>query len=374
MSHPPTSLEPAPPDPRYAFNTSLNGYRGFCAMLVFVYHCGSARVVHWPDGAAGWLWQAGAYGVEMFFMISGFVILGSLLRHQDVGSFLRDRFIRIYTAWVPALVAVTLICLLLKMKMFADTTPLESLRLFIANLLLLPPIVPLPMIHMVSWSLSYEWIFYFLSALGFLLVRGGSHPWAVRAWACCVGLFVCLFPRSLFFLTGVLVFKHYAWFAARRRWLRWPIVSLIVFLVAWRFTDLGTAASQTRFGYLADGRWLAVPVAFAAALHLFASICLNASRWFAFLNGRLFQFLGLISYSFYLWHGLVMSVMRRIVQPYVIPHTGLTVGFVVFVLGVLAVSIPVSWLSWQLFEVRLARFLRRRREMKQTVGGVVRVP
>jgi peptidoglycan/LPS O-acetylase OafA/YrhL len=375
-----------PPDPRYAFNTALNGYRGLCALLVFVYHCGSVRVIPWPSGtplqdSLRWLWSACAYGVEMFFMISGFVILGSLLRHRNVSSFLNDRFIRIFTAWVPALCAVTLVCALLQMKMFADTTPFEVLTLFVANLLLLPPLAPLPMIHLVSWSLTYEWIFYFAAALGFLLTRNGTaRPWtrtywAIALWACCAGLFVCLFPRALFFLTGVLVFKHYAWFAAHRRWLRLPIVSLGIFLLAWRATGAGPAhLSQTLFDFLLDGRWLAALLAFAAALHLFASVCLNASRAFAFLNGRSFQFLGTISYSFYLWHSLVMSVMRRLVEPYIMPHFGVAIGFAVFVVSALAVSIPVSWASWKLFEVTLAKRLRRKRDAQPAIGGAVRVP
>jgi peptidoglycan/LPS O-acetylase OafA/YrhL len=378
MSHVPTN---PPPDPRYTFNTALNGYRGLCALLVFVYHCGSVRVIPWPSGTplqdtAGWLWSACAYGVEMFFMISGFVILGSLLRHRNVSSFLKDRFIRIFTAWVPALIAVTVVCVVLQMKMFADTTPFVALILFLANLLLLPPVAPLPMIHLVSWSLTYEWIFYFTAALGFLLTRNGSsRPWVVALWACCAGLFICLFPRSLFFLTGVLVFKHYAWFAAHRRWLRWPIASLIVFLVAWRSTGAGPAhLSQTMFDFLMDGRWLAALIAFGAALHLFASVCLNASRLFAFLHGRAFQFLGTISYSFYLWHSLVMSVMRRLVEPYITPHFGVAIGFAVFILSALAISIPVSWISWKLFEVKLAKLLHRKRDAQQTIGGVVRVP
>jgi len=159
--------------PRQGFNTALNGYRGLCAALVFVYHLGSAGVMPLPRGDAfsdglTFLWSSLAYGVEMFFMISGFVILGSLLRHASVAEFLKDRFIRIFSAWVPALVAVTLVCSALNMKMLADLSFLERLGIFTANLLLLPPLVPLPLIHFGSWSLTYEWVFYFTAATGAL--------------------------------------------------------------------------------------------------------------------------------------------------------------------------------------------------------------
>ena len=73
------------------FNVALNGYRGLCTVFVFVYHLGNAGVIPFPHGdvlrdGITYVWSALRYGVEMFFMISGFVILGSLLRHATVGG------------------------------------------------------------------------------------------------------------------------------------------------------------------------------------------------------------------------------------------------------------------------------------------------
>jgi polysaccharide biosynthesis protein PslH len=360
------------------FNASLNGYRGFCALLVFGFHMGSAGVITLPQGtmlkdAAAELWISLAYGVEMFFMISGFVILGSLLRHATLRGFLQDRFIRIYSAWVPALVAVTIVCVMMNMKMFADASFGKAVGIFVSNLLLLPPLLPLPVVHQGSWSLSYEWVFYLLAVTGAWLVRRkGAPPVAVGLWGLACGLFVCLYPRSLFFLTGVTVFAGQAWFARHRRWLKWPLVSLLVFLVAWRLTGADKSnLSETLFTWMLSGRWLAAVVAFAASLHLFASVTLNASRQFAFLQSRAFQFLGTISYSFYLWHALVMSATKRVALSYVVPRFGTPAGFVLFVLSSLAIGLLVSWASWSIFEVRFARVLRRGMAAKPTVSSAV---
>lgn len=313
----------------------------------------------------------GYMGVNLFFMISGFVILGSLLRHENVSSFLKDRFIRIYSAWVPALVAVTVVLLVLNIKVFATLAPLEQFGLFIANFFLLPPLAPLPMIHQVSWSLTYEWVFYLTAAIGAVLYRSAPHrTWDKILWMALAALFICLFPRSLFFVTGVIVFKYQAWFAQHRRWLRWPLASLLVFLVAWRYTGVGFAhLSYTFFHMAVDGRWIAAVIAFVASIHLFASVCLNASRQFAFLNGRTFQFLGLISYSFYLWHSLVMSVVKRII-PGMVPD-GSLLEFAVFALASLAIAIPVSWASWAFFEVRVAKWMRRAFARRPALGRPV---
>lgn len=351
---------------RTDFNVALNGYRGVCALLVYFYHLGSAGVVAWPSGSpaadmATYLWSSLRYGVEMFFMISGFVILGSLLRHATVPGFLKDRVVRIYSAWVPALIAVTAIGCAFKIRLFATITPVETLGLFVANFFLLPPLVHIPMIHAVSWSLSYEWVFYFTAAIGVLLYRHApERKWDKVLWLTLAAVFICAFPRALFFVTGVLVFRHREWFAQRKRWLGWPIVSFFVFLIAWRYTNVGKAHfSYTMLDMVVDGRWLGAVIAFIAALHMFASVCMNASRQVAFLSGRLFQFLGLISYSFYLWHSLVMSVVKRVVIPKVIPEYGATAGFIAFAVATLAIAIPVSWASWALFEVKLAKVMRR---------------
>ncbi len=348
------------------FNPALNGFRGFCALAVFLFHLGSAGVVSWPKGAlvkdaAAYLWVSLAYGVEMFFMISGFVILGSLLRHSTLRGFLQDRFIRIYSAWVPALVAVASVCIVLKMKMFTGTSALEDLGIFAGNLILLPPLLPLPLVHQGSWSLSYEWIFYISAATGaWLLRKGERRSWAVWAWVAFSGLFICLYPRSLFFSTGVIVFAGQAWFRHRERWLKFPLLSLVVFLVAWHLTGVDKAElSETLFDWLRSGRWVAASVAFAASLHMFASITLNTSRQFAFLGGRVFQWLGTISYSFYLWHALVMSATKRVANGYVVPQFGVGVGFVFFLLSSLAFGLLVSWASWAIFEVKFAKLLRK---------------
>lgn len=360
------------------FNVALNGYRGICALLVYFYHLGSAGVVQWPAGsplsdAATYLWSSLRYGVEMFFMISGFVILGSLLRHQTVSGFLQDRFIRIYSAWVPALVAVTVVGLTFKIKPFIAVNPLEALGLFFANFLLLPPLVRLPMIHPISWSLSYEWVFYLSAALGVVLYRyAPQRSWDKVVWAGLSALFICAFPRALFFVTGVIVFRHQAWFAQHKRWLGWPVISLLVFLVAWRFTDVGKAhLSYTVLDMVFDGRWIAAVIALVASLHMFASVCLNASRQSFFLTSRLFQFLGLISYSFYLWHSLIMSVVKRVVIPFVIPPYGSAVGFVVFAVASIVIAIPVSWASWAIFEVRLAKIVRKAFARQPVLGRAV---
>ncbi|HET8936175.1 MAG TPA: acyltransferase [Polyangiales bacterium] len=344
------------------FNASLNGYRGFCALLVFFFHSGNAGVISTVElgGVTDYLATSLRYGVEMFFMISGYVIVGSLQRHASISEFLMERIIRIYSPWVPALVSVSVICAVFHAKMFAHVSASEGLGLFLVNLLLLPPFVSTPLVHRGSWSLTYEWVFYLAAAIGALLLRRPTRELRIGIWLLVCAGFVCMFPRATFFVTGVLVFLYGDWFERRRQWLRFPWLSMLLFLVAWRFTEVDEAAlSITYLDFLRDYRWLAALVAFIASLHMFASVAFHGSRQLAFLDSRAFQLIGNVSYSFYLWHTLVMSVVKRIVTPYVVPHVGLALGFCIFVAVSGVVSLALSWASWTLFEVHVAKAVHR---------------
>jgi peptidoglycan/LPS O-acetylase OafA/YrhL len=344
------------------YSLPLNGYRGWCALSVFLFHLGSARVVEPANfgPSVAFYWGALRLGVEMFFMISGYVILGSLLRHASVGSFLRDRFVRIYAAWVPSLVAVTVICAAFHMKAFESLSPAQSLGLFIANFLLLPPIVPLPLIHWGSWSLSFEWVFYLLASAAALIWRGPARSkWLPWFWGLAVMAFVARYPRSLFFLTGVIVFMHAAWFERHKRLLRWPVLSFFVFLSAWRLSGFDEGdCSDSLATWVDHGRGVWGVIAAFASLHMFASVVQAASVQTRFLESRAFQFCGKISYSFYLWHALVMALVKRPIIAFFIPRYGTAAGFALFCVLSTAISLGVSWLSWHFCEDKLARSLR----------------
>lgn len=346
-----------------AFNVPLNGYRGLCASLVLLYHVANGGVV--PMDAlgqrAGYAISSARYGVELFFMISGFVISGSLVRHATIGAFLRDRFVRIYSAWGPLVLLVAGSCWALHFKNFAHVTFAQGLWLTVANFLLLPPLIPVKLVHAVSWSLTYEWMFYIAAAGCVLLLRkpGASQRVGSALWALLVTAVVVMFPRSLFFVTGVVVFRYSAFFERHRAWLRFPWLSLAVFLLAWRYTGADKAElTETMLDWARDGRLLAVPVAFAASVHMFASVTLRATSEFAFLETRTFQFLGKISYSFYLWHLLVVSALKRVVISYVVPHVGAGLGVAILIVGAFALSLPVAWASQEFLETRFARVLR----------------
>lgn len=80
--------------------THLDGLRGLAILLVVVYHLFArwAELVPWGDSTAVPIVRTGYHGVELFFLISGFVILMTLERSPNLFSFAWRRWLRLFPA------------------------------------------------------------------------------------------------------------------------------------------------------------------------------------------------------------------------------------------------------------------------------------
>jgi len=144
------------------FNPYVHGARGLFAAAIFVYHVVNSGLDTWPilqTRIADFLLRTTEYGVELFFLISGYVIASTLRRARSPASFLEDRAIRIYpTLWVTIFV----ICAASKVTGVHGygTVGIVQLALMLpANLVALPGVLPIELIHWSAWSLSYEMTF-----------------------------------------------------------------------------------------------------------------------------------------------------------------------------------------------------------------------
>jgi peptidoglycan/LPS O-acetylase OafA/YrhL len=199
--------------PRSAFNAPVHGARGLFALMVFVYH-----VVH--SGLPGLLGadslfdryflHSFQFGVELFFGISGFVILGALRRSPSMRSFVWDRFTRIYPLLWLTLIAITIAAVVGGLWQ----PPLVD---WLLNFLAPPPFFPLAMVNPAAWSLGYEITFYLLCAFCWWLRQRGGHAWLVVALAVGTVLLV-LFPRAALMPAGLLIA---AGILGRFKLLRW---------------------------------------------------------------------------------------------------------------------------------------------------------
>jgi exopolysaccharide production protein ExoZ len=152
--------------------SSIQQLRGIAALIVVAFHGTAALALSSNFGVdpTGGLFSGGFAGVDLFFVISGFIIFylheGDIDRPQTARAFVVKRVVRIYPMyWLVFFVFGGL--------MLATHTGKPSYAKSVNELLaaigLLPqlssPVIP------VAWTLRYEMLFYFSFALAILSVR-----------------------------------------------------------------------------------------------------------------------------------------------------------------------------------------------------------
>ncbi|MCX9154726.1 acyltransferase [Niveibacterium sp. 24ML] len=189
---------------------AIDGLRFIAAISVLMFHfafrCWNANspgVMAYPilSGIA----QYGYLGVDLFFMISGFVILMSA-GHGEPRKFVRSRFLRLYPAYW-ACVALTFIWL----SLAATGNPPGALQLA-ANLTMLQSLFAVPDLDGSYWTLAVELQFYALIFVVLLLRQLPRIDLVLAAWLA-LALVADRIP-ALGALSGALALKWCHYFVA----------------------------------------------------------------------------------------------------------------------------------------------------------------
>lgn len=347
-------------------NRNIHGLRGLAALMVFLFHVydmsATAGVLHEPALAGQILLEMLSGGVELFFMISGYLITGSLIRHGNVRNFLIDRAIRIYPVFLALHVPLFIAGPYLGYKWMVGISLTDWLQAFIANALFLPGVLDLPLLQLNAWSLSYEAAFYLLSAFIYLLCVRSATGWRLGVAAGLVTGAILLYPAAIFFLVGALVFRllhsqppHYFQFSG---------LLVLLALFGLLFLHGVVAANDTGGRGAVDGLTVRHLYLFAAlpGFIFFYALTKGQSICDKFLQNRVAQYLGDISYSFYLIHPVVMFPLRLIVTKILIGKLGLPVWLCVTFFGVAGLigTLIAATISYRLLEKRLAKWLKQK--------------
>jgi peptidoglycan/LPS O-acetylase OafA/YrhL len=330
-----------------------------CALAVAAFHIGfscwaspasgGAKLLQHsyalPD-LAGLLWP-GWVGVEIFFVISGFVISGSAEKANAV-SFVKSRMLRLYpAAWICA--TITLVVLLINHHARA--------KAYLSSLLLFPGG---PWIDGQYWTLGVEIIFY---ALVFVLIVLGRKN-LIYALAAVIGLASTLTTVAIFlgadqlaflsrgvwrltllnygadFALGIMI---HAWASGRMD--RWKLALSAIFLVGVaaeiREHTAGMSDRVVNAPFALVDRWeLALLLFLVGLAGILLSIrhCAAFDRWPDTAKGLLRR-LGLATYPLYLLHFSVgVALVRELVQAGVPPVPALLLGLAVLVLAAVAIA------------------------------------
>jgi peptidoglycan/LPS O-acetylase OafA/YrhL len=156
---------------------SLDALRGIaaCAVVLFHYTSGFDQRHYFPGyPQALFSFAVGRYGVALFFVISGFVILWSIQRVNTVGDFAYSRFSRLFPPYWASLFFGSAYILFAEHVLNAGIAPLTFTGgQWFANLTMVPRWIP-PFrfleVDGVYWTLAIEMGFYLL--IGVMMATG----------------------------------------------------------------------------------------------------------------------------------------------------------------------------------------------------------
>lgn len=333
----------------------LDGLRGIAAVAVVISHFAGGYDSKFPDEvAAPWSMSWGAYGVQLFFLISGFVILMTARRARVAREFVVSRLSRLYPPYWLALAMTTVLVVGFAVPVGSGE---PSLVMFLANLTMIQRWLLIPNMDEVYWTLAVEMQFYVVVFALLVLTRSRLTN-RVVAWAAAVWCFISLATSVWAYPLSHGMAPHSA-----------PLIAKLVLNMT--VTPYGALFCAGMLAYLArteDRRWF-IPAA-GAGLVAAASYWLTQSPRHGVvvlgivivflaivavprvpvLTTRPMLFFGRISYSLYICHYAVGIAIIHSLRPML----GRPLATIVAFFAVLA----WSWIVYEVAEKRASNRLR----------------
>lgn len=315
----------------------MEGMRGIAILMVFLvhFHAIFSRKLLSADSSlfalSSFFGIIGHTGVDLFFVLSGYLIYGELIdREVRYFKFLNRRVERIYPTFLVVFGIYLALSIIFPTENKIQGSLVSKGVYILENLLLLPGIFPITPIITVAWALSYEFFFYLSIPILVILIRKLGWNKAAR-----VGFFVSLGVAYLFisfwvpdsrircvmFISGILVYEAitssvFQWIMNKRGEV-WALL-LLLLVICWVYLsgahgrlfsflpgmNVGSAFMPDAFIYIGPLRMAFLSIGF----FFFTIFCLNFDGIFKkVFSWAPLRYLGNMSYSYYLIHGLTLK-------------------------------------------------------------------
>ena len=304
----------------------------------------------------------GGNGVDLFFVISGFCMYffyasKTRFSYYDFGRFIRKRWIRLS----PAFYSATIVYILINKYCYHYND--SNIQNLFNSVFYLNSIFTQYNAASHFWTLGVEWQFYF--TIPFLLIyqkKYGFNKIFITIFGsiflvAAISVLVVknqtdflinqIFFRGIEFGAGIiaarLTLKHDLVLKSRAMWL---LLSLIItytgrIMISKPVFDL-SAYYYNLFRLLG---FSLMGFGFAGIVYL----SVTSVKWLTILLGnKAFKTMGRISYSFYLWHGLIHPVVTKYITTH-FPVTGIIAPIITTIVSTL-ILYPISMFSYQLLE------------------------
>ena len=297
--------------------------RGIAALMVVIFHFTSRYAALYPQSPeTGWRFALGGYGVDFFFVLSGFVIFLSLERCAGPLQFAWLRFWRLFPVyWVSVILTALLIW-------FAGAPGQQdglNVLVVIENLAMIHQFFHVPNVEGVYWTLAYEFAFYGWAALLYFALPRHRIEMIVLIYAT-LAFVVTVVVNSAgyeipYALTLAFLLDYAQLFAA----------GVMLFHV-WRDGLSGSRVLMLLWFALMHG-YLHGMIGLVLIAGVFLSILAVMRGALGWLKNPVLLFFGAISYSLYLMHETFgHSVMYHLIARGVSPRLATLVALIASIL------------------------------------------
>ncbi len=333
------------------YRPEIDGLRAFAVIGVVLCHIG----LGFPGGYVG---------VDVFFVISGYLITGIIVKDLRAGTFsMLDFWVRRIRRILPAVTVMVVVSLILgyfileaeQFKALAESSIAQSLMavnifFWLDNMSYFAETSEMkPLLH--TWSLAVEEQFYvvfplFLSLLSKhlrrytlpIIILIGVLSLALSCWA------LMHKPEANFFLLPTRAWELLAGGAIALMANEKETSRKTAEMAAWFGLLLIAAAMLIYDAQTPFPGWIAIPPVAGSALFIWANGRQQTSAG-QLLSFKPVVFIGLISYSLYLWHWPILVLTKHVIIDISLPWK----------LGILMTGLILSILSWKWVEAPFRR-------------------
>ncbi|WP_411843829.1 acyltransferase family protein [Salinicoccus sp. HZC-1] len=271
--------------------TEIDALRGLAALAVVLFHYTTRYEERFGGESGGYseIFSFGEFGVQLFFIISGFVIYMSILKVKSVSDFAIKRSFRLYPAYIFAVVLTfTVVTLASIEQLKIDLLPA------LVNLTMFQDFFGAPRVDGVYWTLRVEMTFYILMAiLLFFKVEKKVMP-IVLTWIS-ASVIIQLIHRSMDTdLTALIREFSIASFSHM-------FIIGIMFYCIWQHGDQLKYYAVIALCVIYDLAFMSIENALFTAAFV-AAFYLIINNKMQFLSSPVLVFFGTISYPLYLIH------------------------------------------------------------------------
>ena len=390
----------------------LDGVRGVAVLMVIVFHVNRlTRDNLWDQTdypLASSISTAGGIGVTLFFVLSGFLLFmpfAKALLFKIKWPLTRVFYLRRVLRILPAYYVSLFLLILLQYPEYLHPDHLKNLLLFLTFFMDSSP-ATFRQLNGPYWTLATEWQFYMLLpiiaiGIAFVVSRVPIKRRLPAVTACLIGIIIWglfirywglyflkhpsqtfLVPRIvlndiIFFLFGIIgkytedfaigMFVSLCYIYSQHPstdkkvvqlwqrlspWLWTGGILILVFSAMWQFKK-GHAWSWTFIptGMMKNYDWLSeilLAIGFAACI---AAVLYGSSGLKAIFNWRLLRWVGLISFSLYIWHIPLLVLFQSRIMPLL---QGLQLNryesYSLYWVWILLIIFPFAFLSYLIVE------------------------